>query len=103
MRLMIFSGVSGWVVIRTPSGARASRTALASAAGDAMAPPSPMPLKPPGATQLRQHLHGCLGGGWPVVFERRSLQVRSLGRHAHDIGVRVLTSIWYRAAGGDRG
>jgi len=49
MRPMIFSGVSGWAVTRTPSGARASRTALASAAGDAMAPPSPMPLKPPGA------------------------------------------------------
>ena len=39
-------GVSGDSVISTPSGASASLTALAIAAGGAMAPPSPMPFWP---------------------------------------------------------
>src|SRR6266540_5173240 len=41
------SGVTGSSVISIPSGARASATALAMAAGAPMVPPSPTPLKPP--------------------------------------------------------
>ena len=37
-------GVSGWAVRRTPRWARASATALTTAGGEPMAPPSPMPL-----------------------------------------------------------
>ena len=42
------SGDSGCSVTETPNGASASRTAFISAAGEAIAPPSPRPLCPPG-------------------------------------------------------
>src|SRR6185436_13882720 len=40
------AGVRGRLVMRTPRGASASSTALAMAAGDGIAPPSPTPLAP---------------------------------------------------------
>ena len=42
-------GLIGWLARWTPSGASASLIALASAGGEAIAPPSPMPLAPPGS------------------------------------------------------
>ena len=70
-------GVSGDSVISTPSGASASLTALAIAAGGAIAPPSPMPFWP-NARVGRGRLHvidahrGHFGGaGQQVVGERR--------------------------------
>ncbi len=47
-RAKICSGPSGVLVALTPSGRSASATALATAACAPMAPPSPMPLYPPG-------------------------------------------------------
>src|SRR6185503_2878548 len=44
------SGRMGSAVTATPSGATASATALAMAAGAPMVPPSPMPLYPPGVS-----------------------------------------------------
>src|SRR5205085_1487259 len=47
-RATMADGVSGRRVTVTPNGARASATALMTAGGAPMAPPSPTPLKPPG-------------------------------------------------------
>src|SRR4029453_4960758 len=48
MRSRTVEGPSGARVTRTPKGDSASSTALASAAGGEIAPPSPMPLTPSG-------------------------------------------------------
>ena len=44
----MFSGLSGSLMIFTPSGASASSIALARTTGGPMAPISPTPLNPPG-------------------------------------------------------
>ena len=74
------SGLRGWRVRVMPRCASASFTALTTAAGAPMAPPSPIPLKPPGradgVTMWPYSNSGVSGAvGQQVVEERRGERV----------------------------
>src|SRR3989442_8904041 len=65
------SPVTGSSVISIPSGARASATALATAAGAPIVPPSPTPLKPPSVVgEGRSTWWTSIAGTSPAVGTR---------------------------------